>query len=603
MKSKILKSILFIFPLIFNIHLISQVRSDGFDADYLESLPDEIREDVLKEIDSVKKNEKEKFPKRPSSELSNLETIKDWERFKLLEQNKEMSERYGMQLFRSMQTSFMPVNEPNFDGSYLLSYGDVIEIQIISQKSLISDIEIKRDGSISINNIGKVFIGGLTLDNASNLIKNKIKSSIIGSQVFVSLKNVRDIKVLITGHALFPGIYTLSGGSNLLNALNMAGGINEKGSFRNIEIKRDGKTIHKIDLYDMLLFGNLSYDSRLRSGDSIYINPVGNLARTSGAFNIEAIFELTNEETLEDLLKYAGGVSKDFSNTNLSLNRIDDSLYNVIEIDIDNLNSFKIKNNDSLYAQKSSYGTVEITGQVANPGKYSITGNDTILSIIDRAGGYLPNAYPYGSSLFTEKAKKLEEANFKIFYNELIKYLVSAGGNSGAQQATGLQLALPTLLLDIKNIQSTGRVQVEFDTTKIRSDLAKNTFLSDGDKISIPKFENVVYVYGSVMTPGAYQFESGSNPSEYIARSGGFSEYAEQSNAVLITPNGESILIEKSGLLFRTLAGKRLDVYPGSLIYVPRELGGVRGISLTSAWAPIISSLALSMASLNSIND
>ncbi len=598
MNFKITVLLLFSFTLFLSSPTFSQDMD--FDEKYLDSLPDEIKEDVMKEIESSRTKQTEKFPNKPSSQISNLEIIQDWERFK---KSKEQSERYGMRLFRSMQTSFMPTNEPNFDDDYILNSGDILEIQIISQKTSIADVEINRDGSVNIQDVGKVFVSGLQLKDATSLIKSKVSSAIIGSDIYVSLKNIRDIKILITGHALFPGIYTLSGGSNLLNALNIAGGVSENGSFREIELKRDGNTIEKFDLYEMLLFGNLSYSKSLRSGDSIYINPVKNLVRTSGAFNIEAVFELKNNETLEDLVEYAGGLSKDSHGETLTLNRINNGSYMASDISKEELSEYVIQNNDSIYAKKSSYGTIEIVGQVKNPGKYSIGGNDTILSVIERAGGYLPNAYPYGSSLFTRKAKKIEEENFARFYNELVRFLVAAGPSANSQQSQGLSTAIPLLLADIKNTESTGRVQAEFDLVKIKSDLSKNTYLSDGDKILVPMYENIVYVYGAVASPGGYEFKSGTNPNYYIDKSGGYLKYAEKSNAILITPNGESELIQYAGLSFKTLTGDNLDVFPGSVIYVPRELGAVKGLSYATAWAPIVSSLALSIASLNAIND
>ena len=136
MNYKITSFFLLITPLIFASSIIAQ---EDFDEAYLNSLPDEIKEDVMKEIKSSQDEKTNKFPNKPSSQISNIEIIKDWERFK---KSKEMSERYGMRLFRSMQTSFMPVNEPNFDNSYVLNVGDIIEVQIVSQKTSIEDLEL-----------------------------------------------------------------------------------------------------------------------------------------------------------------------------------------------------------------------------------------------------------------------------------------------------------------------------------------------------------------------------------------------------------------------------------------------------------------------------
>ena len=573
----------------------------GLDKDYLDSLPEGIREDVMEEIKSSNESNKAKFPVRPSSKISNLEIIKNWEKF-TEEQSK--SERYGMSIFRSMQTSFMPVNEPNFNGSYILDFGDILEVQVISQKSYIEEVEIKRDGTLSIKDIGKISVSGLSLESASNLITNKIESSMIGSKAFVSLINIRDIQVLITGQALFPGIYTLNGGSNLLHALNVAGGIGEKGSFREIEIKRNGHIVETIDLYEVLIYGNASYNSKLMSGDAIYIKPVLNLARTTGAFNTEALFELKDGETLDDLVNFSGGISKDYSKNNLTLTRLINNKYETYKIKLDDLSSYEVLNRDSIFASTNRNGTVDIVGQVKNPGKYEINDEDTLSSVINRAGGYLPTAYSFGSALYTNKAKEIEIQNNERLYQELIKFLLSSGGGSSAQQSTGLASSLPLLLSDIKNMEATGRVQTEFDLIEIEDNSSKDTYLSDGDKLVISKFDNSVYVYGSIMNPGALQFSSGNSPTDYINNSGGYTKYAEKKYAVIVSPDGSSELINITSGIFKKISGNSpSDVYPGSIIYVPREMGAIRGINTLSTWAPIVSSVALSIAALNSINN
>ena len=190
--------------------------SQELDKAYLASLPENVRADVL---DEIAEKEKKDIPvyRRPSS---------------MIEKPLVDSTRFGAQIFDMMQTSFMPINEPNFDSSYVLDFGDTLEIQLVGQQNSIDELSIKRDGSINISEIGKVFVAGLSLESASSLIKNRISNAYIGIEAFVTLVNIRDIQVLITGNAYNPGIYTLNGNSNLLHALSMAGGINDSGSYR-----------------------------------------------------------------------------------------------------------------------------------------------------------------------------------------------------------------------------------------------------------------------------------------------------------------------------------------------------------------------------------
>ena len=199
------------------------LHSQELDEAYLASLPESVRGDVL---DKIAEKEVKDTPvyRRPSS---------------MINKPSSNSARFGAQIFDMMQTSFMPINEPNFDSSYILDFGDTLEIQLIGQQNAIEKLSIKRDGSINIPEIGKISVAGLSLNAASSIIKDKIANAYIGIEAFVTLVNIRDIQVLITGNAYNPGIYTLNGNSNLLHALSMAGGIDESGSYRKIELIRD----------------------------------------------------------------------------------------------------------------------------------------------------------------------------------------------------------------------------------------------------------------------------------------------------------------------------------------------------------------------------
>ena len=213
-----MKQILSILLLLIPITLLSQ----EIDEEYLDSLPEGVKEDVIERMEAEEEIAKPVY-RRASTMIDKEE-----------EEEEDMKKRevFGYEFFDTMQSSFMPTNEPNLDGSYILDFGDVVEIQLVGQKDLIDSYPIKRDGSINIPDIGRVVLAGLPLKDASSLINNKANETYIGTKAFVSLKNIRDIQVIITGNAYNPGIYTLNGNSNILHAVTMAGGIDEKGSFR-----------------------------------------------------------------------------------------------------------------------------------------------------------------------------------------------------------------------------------------------------------------------------------------------------------------------------------------------------------------------------------
>lgn len=576
--------------------LITSQEMNGIssmDKDFLDSLPESVRADVLDEMKNKGGDEKN-FKRKPSSEISKLETIKNWEKFNKEQYLVNKSERYGLNLFNSMQSSFMPLNEPNFGNNYILDYGDFISIELFGTETSSYEVEIKRDGTILIDKIGAVMVAGLNMEQATDLIRMKYSSAFIGVEAFVGLARIRDINVLVTGNVSFPGIYTLSGNSNILQALNVVGGIDENGSLREVILKRKGKDDQKIDLYQALLFGDINNIPFLQSGDSIHIVAAKNLVRAGYGFNKTAIFELKPGETIQDLAKYAGGLKNEVVDNIFTLVRFENNEFISSEVDADRFLSLKANNLDSIYANKEAIGTISITGDVKHPGKYSISSTDRILDIIKRSGGYTESAYPYAGSLFRESAKDLENMFAEKSYQNLIKFIASS-----ASSVSGNREALGYVLSELKEYESSGRVIVELDATKLKENLQDNIYLNDGDKIHIPSYSSNVFIFGEVGNPGSVLFQDDISMHDYIERSGGLTKYSSKDSIFIVSPNGETKKVHINGL--KKYLSQEVDVYPGSVIYVPRHVGKVEGINYYATIAPIFSSLALSIASLNSI--
>jgi protein involved in polysaccharide export with SLBB domain len=192
----------------------------------------------------------------------------------------------------------MPVNAPNLGGDYVVDVGDEFSMMLTGASKVSasnSDKQmVQRDGTILIPNIGKLSVAGMTLGEAEKAIVDYLKITSPGVTPFVSLSKVRDINILLLGGVISPGVFTLGGGSNVLTALNVAGGISDTGSYRKIEHKRNGETIQILDLYDVFIDGNINFVNSLRAGDAILVHPIGNSIPVSGGVNNEAIFFLSN---------------------------------------------------------------------------------------------------------------------------------------------------------------------------------------------------------------------------------------------------------------------------------------------------------------------
>ena len=570
----------------------------NLDQDYLQSLPESVREDVMDEIKNKQKDDKKNLLKRPSSKLLKNEVVREWEDFKNKKDLINKTERYGLRLFQTMQSSFMPLNEPNFGANYIVDYGDYITINKYgSGGNEEFDLEINRDGTILIPDIGQVSLAGLNFLEASELIKRKYETTFIGADVYVSLSQIRDINVLLTGNVEFPGMYTLSGNSNVLQALNIVGGVSENGTLRNIILKRKGKPDVSIDLYQVLIYGDIESLPSLMSGDSIHVGSVTNLVRAGYGFNNVAVYELKKDETIFDLVNYAGGLNNEAKNDSLKLVRLKNSEFVTNDINLNEIQDYKIKNLDSVYAYKDKIGTVSISGYVKHPGKYSISSSDRILDLINRAGGYIDSAYPFGGSLFRENSKELEKVFTEKTYQNLISYIAS----NPANLAAGSGESLTYILSELKNFEPTGRYIAEFDEFRLNDEIQSNIYLNDGDKIHIPSYTSNVFVFGEVGNPGSVLFNDRSSLIEYIEKSGGLTRLASSDFIFVVSPNGETFKIQTNGI--SRFVNKSYEIYPGSVIYVPRHIGKVDGINLYATIAPIFSSLALSIASLNSISD
>jgi protein involved in polysaccharide export with SLBB domain len=567
------------------------IYSQDLDEAYLQSLPENVREDVLNKIEEEDSLDEPVY--RRASTFVDKDEDKD-------EDDDIDNILFGSNFFDVMQTSFMPINEPNLDSSYVLDFGDILEIQLIGQKDQIDNYSINRDGSINLPDIGKLNLSGLSLNDASNLIKAKVSSAYIGTEAYISLKNIRDINILIVGNAYNPGIYTLNGNSNMLHAISMAGGINDIGSYRNINLIRSGKVIDTLDIYEVLVFGKYNFSNGLRSGDSIVVGPREKTVSIESGVMRPASFEIKNNETFDDLLKFANGFSKDINLEQLLIKRVSGGISNVIYVTLDEMRSFELINNDSIFIQEYKVDTVSIMGSVNNPGIYKFTRGTTLSEAIKKSGGYDSSAYPFGGYLENKKALEINEISKDRLYDKFLTNLIMNSGGTSLMQDSGLM----GVLSQIKDSESTGRVIAEFDLDIISSDSSKDTILEDGDKIYIPQLTQQVFIQGEVSNSGAIRYAPGQDIDYYINKSGGALLTADLDNIFIVHPNGETQnFANKSRLSFILEDNNNELIYPGSIIYIPQRTNFANSLQTASIWAPIISSIALSLTSLSVLNN
>ena len=508
---------------------------------------------------------------------------------------------FGQQFFSTLQSSFMPVNVPNLSGEYIVDVGDSFDLLTTGKTSKEFELMVQRDGSLIIPGFGKIVVTGKTLDDTEEAVNALIESTSVGVEAYLSLSEVRDVQVLLLGGVESPGIYTLSGGSNILGALNVAGGISEKGSYRKIDLRRQGETIKTIDLYDIFVFGNYTNDLSLRSGDTIYVHPLSYRVPVSGGVNNQAIYEVLPGETAAKVISFASGFSYAFDGFDeILVSRVDLSDKTYLKLQLENLNNFLLKPRDSILVPSfdsviEPLKIVDISGEVRRPGKYYINEGDTLSTLIERAGGYLESAYIFGGSLFREDAILKEKLFAQLNYEDTVKYIVSSIGKEGNNINNS---ALDLLAEELRSQNYSGRIVTNFRMTALKSSPEKDIVLQHNDKIVIPPLQKVVYLFGDFRKPSNLIFNPAMTASEYIELAGGLKDSAYE-ELVIIDPDGKTHIYKKKYVLF----SPDIEIYPGSIIYAPRNIGKLSGIRYASTISPILSSLAISLASLNSISD
>lgn len=589
------------------------LQSQQLDESYLDSLPDDIKEDLIEKSEKQAENAKENY--RASLYSSRAKEDEDLIDLKArLEADLEELERrlktddtikiqkdlqlFGSDFFSTFQTSFMPINEPNPDSSYTLDNGDVLNIQLIGQEDFIETFPISGDGSINIPGIGKLILAGLTLNEASSLIKSRVENIYFGTESFVTLSEIRDVNVLVSGNAKNPGVYTLTGNSNILHALTVSGGVNEYGSFREINLIRNNEVVETLDVYDLLIDGNYNLSKRLRSGDVVFVTSRKNVVTIDGAVKRSAKYEIKDEEYLDSVFRFANGIKQTADLNNISLERIlDGTLKSIPVVNTSQFSSIKPIDGDLIYVREFSYRTAKITGAVYKPGSYTMAAGETLQDLVQKAGGYTEDAYPFGAVYENNEAKIINKNVKDLLYEEFLDNIIIM-----SQQNISENFDLTPIIRltqEIKNSQPSGRVVVDLEGTSTYSSVN----IREGDTLLVPEKTNNVYVYGEVSSEGAVMYSPNEDVEHFISKSGGLKRFADTESIYILHPNGETEKYSKRKNLFANQP-QTINLYPGSIIFVPKKLDNSATRRLaTQAYVSILGNLGVALASLSAIND
>lgn len=314
---------------------------------------------------------------------------------------------FGREIFSTQNLTFAPdLNAPT-PKNYRLSAGDELFIDVWGDAELHLECVISADGVILIPSAGPVMVSGLTIDAAEKQIKRelgKIVSGLVtaeddipGTFVSVTLAKMRTVKVNIVGEAVAPGTYALPAFSTLFNALYAAGGVNDIGSLRSIRLFRNSQEIAILDVYDYLFNGRSNTNVRLEENDMIIVEPYTQLVTVTGKVKRERIFEVKEGETLNQVLRMAGGFTGDAYREDIRIRRKTGRQYQMATVHKEQFNDFLMHDGDILMIDSVIpfyENRVIVAGAVWRPGEYELSPEmNTVKQLIDMANGLKGNEF------------------------------------------------------------------------------------------------------------------------------------------------------------------------------------------------------------------
>lgn len=283
---------------------------------------------------------------------------------------------YGHNLFVDVPNTFSPLDNIPVTSDYMVGPGDELMIRGWGQVDMDLAVTVDRNGAIYLPKVGNVNVSGIRYQALQSHLKNAIGRVFQNFDLNVSLGKLRSIQVFVVGQARRPGAYTVSSLSTLVNTLFASGGPSLKGSLRHIQVKREGRMVSELDMYDFLLKGDKTKDIALLPGDVIYIPPAGQLAAIAGSINNPAIYELKQGSTsLAELIELAGGLTTTAGGDKVRVERIDErKMRKVEEFSLNETGRRRLlKDGDVVQVQIISGqfdNAVTLRGNVANPGRY-----------------------------------------------------------------------------------------------------------------------------------------------------------------------------------------------------------------------------------------
>ncbi|MBU2677222.1 MAG: SLBB domain-containing protein [Gammaproteobacteria bacterium] len=427
----------------------------------------------------------------------------------------EALEPFGYDVFEPKDTTFDAPRTGPVPPDYVLGPGDSVRVQLFGNVNGIYEYEVSREGILNLPEIGPVTVAGLSFSEFRADVNKRVKEMLIGTQVSVTMGQLRTIRVFVLGDANLPGSYVVSGLATVSGALYQGGGISRVGSLRNIQLKRNGRVVARVDLYDLLLKGDTSSDKRLQPGDVIFIPPIGDTISISGAVKRPAIYETKGTATIADAVQLAGGLAPHAFGKGARIERIDGER-TTITVDLTSADSSgqRVHSGDTLIVPDvlpDLEDTVVLAGHVFRPGKYPWRPGMRLTDLI----GSTEELKPGVDTEYVLIRREMKRGRpIQVLSANLSAALRSPGGTDNVRLEASDTVHVFSLVLGRQRV-----IEPLLDELRIQS-----TFDAPSREVQIS---------GNVRAPGVYPLESPMRVSDLIRAGGNLTEAAYPQDAEL----------------------------------------------------------------------
>jgi len=335
---------------------------------------------------------------------------------------------FGSQLFKNSNITFEPNLRMATPAGYVIGPDDQLLIDLTGDNEANYDLKVSPEGSIRLEYVGLVKVGGLSIDEARSKIKNLMGSTYPGlrsgrTNLAINLGNIRGIKVILNGQVTKPGTYTLSSLSSVFNALYAAGGPNDNGSYRKIQVVRNNRVVATVDFYDLIINGMQKGNIRLQDQDVINVPVYENRVEVIGEVKNPAIFETLTGEHFQNVLNFAGGFSNIAYQSAVKVFQNTARERKISDIFAADFNTYIPKNGDRFFVEPildRFENRVEINGAVFRPGYFELEKGMTLKQLIQKADGLKEDAFMnrgYISRLNADNTLALESFDVAAIMN------------------------------------------------------------------------------------------------------------------------------------------------------------------------------------------